>query len=386
MATFEVKIRKIRAIEPIEGSDFIELAVIDDYRSVVKKGSYNAGDLAAYIPEAAIVPDWLLEKMGLTGKLAGKSKNRVKAAKFRGQISQGIVYGEGMQPVPLDPILQVVSIGGPTHILLMHEGVDVTEQLGIVKWEPEIPASMAGEVYNAGMNLTVAYDVENVKHFPDLFDDGEEVVYEEKTHGTFCGLAYLPASLHSVDHFKGKFLVFSKGLGAKGLCFKDTESNAGNVYIRALTKFDVFDKIETAVKQFLPDIDIDAPFFVLGEVFGSGIQDLTYGGQLQYRIFDVCQGYRGDQHYLDYNMKKIFVEQMMQLQLSPNLYRGPHSKAKMIEYTSGKEQISGTESHMREGIVIRPVKERQHEEIGRAMLKSVSEEYLLRKGEATEFS
>lgn len=388
MATFEVKVLKIRAIEPIVGSDFIELAVIGDYRSVVRKDMYQPGNLVAYIPEAAIVPDWLLGTMGLTGKLAGKDKNRVKAAKFRGVLSQGIVYGDSYAS---DGDIQQARIADSNGMFwLWPEGTDITEHLGITKWEPEIPSSMSGEVYNAGTNLTVAYDVENVKNYPDMLQEGELVVYEEKAHGSLCGVAYLPSELHGPEHFRGKFLVFSKGLGSKGLCFKDNEANANNVYIRALNKFGVFSKLEAYFERAMQDptwLGNIQPVFILGEVFGGGVQDLTYGGQLQYRVFDVCEGFRGNQSYFDYDQKKLFVEQDLGLELCPALYVGPHSRETMLEYTSGKEQISGKATHIREGIVMRPTLERKHSEIGRVMLKSVSEAYLLRKGEnITEFS
>jgi hypothetical protein len=47
--------------------------------------------------------------------------------------------------------------------------------------------------------------------------------------------------------------------------------------------------------------------------------------------------------------------------------------------------MSGKAVHVREGIVIRPVKERYEHDIGRVILKSVNEAYLLRGGETTEF-
>jgi len=92
MSTFAVKATRIRSIEPIEGADMIELAVVGDYRSVVRKGDYKSGQLAVYIPEGAVLPEWLIERMGLTGKLAGKQKNRVKAVRLRGCLSQGLLY------------------------------------------------------------------------------------------------------------------------------------------------------------------------------------------------------------------------------------------------------------------------------------------------------
>ena len=64
MSSFDVKVTRIRAIEPIENADAIELAVVGDYRSVTRKGDFRAGELAVYIPEASVLPEWLIEKMG----------------------------------------------------------------------------------------------------------------------------------------------------------------------------------------------------------------------------------------------------------------------------------------------------------------------------------
>lgn len=58
----------------------------------------------------------------------------------------------------------------------------------------------------------------------------------------------------------------------------------------------------------------------------------------------------------------------------------------MEEYTSGTESVSGTGACIREGIVIKPLVERRDETLGRVILKSVSEAYLCRKGNTTEFN
>lgn len=79
MSGFSVPVVRVRAIEPIPGADAIELAVIGDYRSVVRKGQFKPGDRAFYLPEAAVLPDALIETLGLVGKLAGSGKNRIKA-------------------------------------------------------------------------------------------------------------------------------------------------------------------------------------------------------------------------------------------------------------------------------------------------------------------
>lgn len=108
MAEFTVPVVRIAGIEPIDGADAIEVAQVLGYRCVVKKGEFAVGDLAVYIPEASIVPDYLLELLGLTGKLAGPQGNRVKAIKLRNTISQGLL-------LPLSAI-NVVYIDGEPHI------------------------------------------------------------------------------------------------------------------------------------------------------------------------------------------------------------------------------------------------------------------------------
>jgi RNA ligase (TIGR02306 family) len=71
----------------------------------------------------------------------------------------------------------------------------------------------------------------------------------------------------------------------------------------------------------------------------------------------------------------------------PLVYRGPFSKAVLLQHTSGPETLSGRGVNIREGVVVKPSTERYDATLGRVLLKSVSEAYLLRKNpQATEFS
>lgn len=56
MSSFQVPVKRIRAIEAHPNADAIEFAVVDGYRSIVRKGDFASGELVAYIPEASIVP------------------------------------------------------------------------------------------------------------------------------------------------------------------------------------------------------------------------------------------------------------------------------------------------------------------------------------------
>ena len=161
MSTFTVIVERV-LIYCHPQADRLEIAQVGDYQSVVGKGTFQTNDLVAYIPEQALVPQNLLAEMGLEGRLAGKDKNRVKAVRLRGVVSQGLCYPAREE---------------------WQEGADVTEALGITKWEPPIPTHLAGEVFNAGQNRTLKYDIENYRRFPDVLQDGEPVVFTEKLHG-----------------------------------------------------------------------------------------------------------------------------------------------------------------------------------------------------------
>lgn len=370
MSAFEVKVVRISGIEPIDGADAIELARIADYRSVVRKGLFKQGDLAVYIPEASVVPDWLLAVMGLEGKLAGSGKNRVKAIKLRGCLSQGLLYEMSQGEFPF--------IHGIDVDLAVEEGQDVAEFLGIKKYEPVIPASMAGEVCNIGNHNTLKYDIENLKKYPNTFDEEntELVYFTEKLHGTFCGIGYVPGLNHPEIFEDGDTFAFSKGLGAQGLVFKNNDKNANNVYVMAMK--DVLTKLSRPLKDIFSE-----PVFILGEVFGKGIQDLTYGqDDKSFRVFDVYTGKPGQGRYLNYGELYSFC-QKLDLAMVPVLYKGPYSRKLADDFASGKTTFNG--SHTREGIVIKSYNERNDPVIGRAILKHISEDYLLRKN-GTEFN
>ena len=358
-------------IEPHDNADALELAAVGGYRAVVVKDRYRTGDLAVYIPEGSVVPEYLQERLGLVGRLAGSQKNRVKAIRLRGVLSQGLV-------VPLEREGgDHVLVNGDGERSVVHEGDDVAAFLDVEKYVPPVPDAMVGAVWAAGHERTLAYDVENVKRWPEVLTPGEPVVMTEKVHGTLLGCGVMPESLAHPDH--GRVVIFSKGLGAKGLAF-DLSDGARNVYARAVRDHAVVEAIETA---FAAEIQ-EMPVFVVAEVYGPGVQDLTYGEDLGLRVFDVYVGRRGEGAYLDDAALDDACE-AMGLARVPIVYRGPYSEAALAAHTSGRETVSGTDAHLREGVVVRPTAERDDPALGRVQLKSVSDDYLTRKG-GTEYT
>ena len=62
-------------------------------------------------------------------------------------------------------------------------GQDVGSLLNIEKFSPIIPTCMSGEVCYIGRENTINYDIENLKRYPDILQEGENVSVTEKLHG-----------------------------------------------------------------------------------------------------------------------------------------------------------------------------------------------------------
>lgn len=359
MATFEVKVYKLKVL-PHPQADLLELAQVGDYLSIIPKGQFQTGDLAVYIPEQAIVPENVIEELGLTGKLSGKAKNRVRAIKLRGILSQGLIY-----PNKGD----------------WKEGELLNDTLGITKYEPELPVHLAGEVDNVGEEYTLKYDIENFKKFPDVIAEGEMVQLTEKLHGTFSMFTATPTADANDKLIDSRFAVSSKGLGAKGLAFKDNEKNENNLYLKTAKELNIFEVAGVLADRFGKNVTL------AGEIFGSKVQDLQYGveGGTQFRLFDIAVGNeRSEKRYLNHEDVEAICKEF-NIQRVPVLFVGKFSKEILLEHTYGKETVSGNESHIREGVVIKPLVERYDPKIGRVLLKSISDDYLLRKN-GTEYT
>lgn len=108
-------IRTISDIRPIQGADRIEVAQVDGWECVVKKGEFHIGEKIVYVEVDSIMP----EKPEF--EFLRDRKFRVRTIKLRKQVSQGLV-------LPLTILPTGTSV---------NEGDDVTETLGIKKYDPQ---------------------------------------------------------------------------------------------------------------------------------------------------------------------------------------------------------------------------------------------------------
>lgn len=114
---------------------------------------------------------------------------------------------------------------------------------------------------------------------------------------------------------------------------------------------------------------------IYGEAYGQ-VQNLKYDRKdtslIVFDIFNIL-----DSTYLDYDEAKKITKELG-LDFVPEVYRGPFTSLEELEpYADGKSLIA---NNIREGFVIRPVKEEYNNAVGRLILKLHGQEFLIQKG------
>ena len=356
MDDFECPIVRVEIFEH-SNADSLEIARVGGeggFTCVVGKGSFETGDRAVYIPEGGIVPDDVLEELGLTGKLAGSKHNRVKAVKLRGVVSRGILYP-----------LSGKKFDGYERFTFFQDQ-DMSEDLGIKKYEPKVPQSMSGTA--VACRGLFGYDIENIQKHPDVFHEGDMVVFSEKIHGTFVCFAWIAGY---------GFAVASKGMCSKRLAFdlQNEKNKERNLYCKMFGKMS--GKFTELLDYKLAGRKDKECIFLYGEIFGKGVQDLTYGSEHSFRAFDIAIGAHEMRSFCPYKEYKELCDKF-DIPRVPDLHYGEFNRRLLEFYTSGNSLLC--ENQIREGIVVKSAKEENHDIIGRKVLKSVSSDYLLRRG------
>lgn len=341
MSSFNVLVKEI-IIEEHPKADRIELARVDGYTCCVEKGIYKTGDLAAYIPDQSILPDDIVQELGLENIL---QKNKVRVIKLRGMLSLGLLY-------PIN--------GNRLNNKKYSIGDDVTEILQITKYIPEVPVSLRGSC--SPFSGQKYYDIENIKNFPNVLQTGENIVITEKISGAIC----------RITRSEGEIRISSRGLGNNGLAFKPDGKTVYHCIVEHF-KGD-FNEIDKRLGDGV--VDNHNIFCV---IFGKDIHSLGYNTTLDIRVCDIHNGTKW------LNVKEVLdILKGLQLQYVPILYRDKYHPDIIDKHAIGSTLVNTDENspkpHIREGIVIRPETEREDDVLGRVILKSISPDYLIGGG------
>lgn len=381
MSDFEVNVVRIDDVQKHPDADRLDIVTIGGYLCIANKhedGSsrYQVGDLVVYIPEQSVLPEWMMKRMEFWDVNKNKPSFRyVKAKKLRGIFSQGILYpaiyddGEWSITRPINDYMDNIQ-----------EGDNVAEFLGIIKYEPIVPQSMRGQASGEFMQYTMKYDFESIQKHPSLFEQGEEVVVTEKIHGTLVEIGYIPEFNHP-ELFNGNIFVTSKGIAKQGFVYKNLEANNDNLYVKVLKEL-----LDQGLAEWFQSIMeenrgyISKSIHVFGEIFGEGVQDLGYGQKKPImRVFDIAL----DREFNPFGITQQMVYLETYLDTVPVLYTGPFHLDNILPFRDGPSIFDSKQ--IREGVVISANDGSYHPRYGRKIAKWVSPDYLLRKGNTTEF-
>lgn len=298
------------------------------YPCIVKRGSFRAGDLAVYIPVDSLVPANMADIAFLapTAKVysqipgAGdQPRCRIQAKRLRGVFSMGLL-------IPATDA---------------QEGADVTDALGIVKYES--PELTEGTEKDPG--FLPVYDVEGVRRWSGTLREDEEVVIEEKIDGQNARFVYRDGRLWCAS--RTKYWLPS----------------GNNAWAQAARRYN----LEQRLAQY-PGVAL------YGEVTADGA--LT--------VFDV-HWHTGE--FLGFVARTVFLRQLAQLPGIPGapieapalLYQGPWLGLGVHAALAEGPTLRIGGKGIREGWVVRPVRERTVPDLGRVILKLHGEGWLLKK-------
>lgn len=338
-----VSIQKVESLQDIPGADNIVLAQVLGWHVVVKRGEFQPGDWCVFFEIDSLIPakPWNAFLQKTTDATA---PIRLKTIKMRKQVSQGLA-------MPLDILKEYLPEG--TTMTVPPVGTDITDMVGVTKWELPVAANMRGLVKGSFPFFLKKTDTERIQAYPDIIQEfkGRQVYGTLKVDGT-SGTFYCR---------NGEFGVCSRNLELK---------ESDNVYWQIARKYNLPEKM----------IALGGNYSLQGECFGMGIQSNKLGlPDIQLAAFDVFDIDAGK--YFNYEqardiMAKLGVPPVTTVFLG--VWQWDTSDA-LIAYANEQDYANKTPA---EGVVFRPVEEAySHALDSRMAIKAISPRFLLKYGE-----
>lgn len=343
------KMAEIVNIDNVEihpNADLLDICTVKGWKCVTKRDEFKQGDLAIYCSIDSWIPHSLapfLSKGKEPREYEGVKGECLRTVRLRGQVSQGL-------------ILPIMGCGSgydePADFHPFNEGDDVSSTLGIVKYEPPVPACLAGTVKGSWPSSVPKTDEERIQNltneWPELIGYHYEIT--EKLEG----------SSMTVARIGGEFLVCSRNLN-----LKETEGN---------TLWELARKYGIEQKMIRAELD---NFVIQGEIIGEGVQGNHYGIKGQdfyvYRMYDIEEG-----QYVSPRHRTMIIESMglkhvpvIAYSANPPDTLGLTLIEDVLKFAGGQSTLNP--KVLREGLVFKRIDGQEH-------FKAVSNEYLLKHG------
>lgn len=385
---------KVTNITSINGADRVELAHVNGWQVMVKKGEYKIGDLAVYFEIDSKLPE--TEPF----EFMSKYKYRVKTQKF----IKGSVLSQGLIMTPAELGLKDVK-----------EGDFLTDKLGVTYYEAEDNIRKADnkklaelkadkfmekwakehkflfrfafirewrrkkflKKYFAKQKKTGDWpfwvtktDEERVQNLPALFINNHKQYWvTEKIDGTSTTFTMAQAprkKRHAI--ICSRNVVFNTPEKEKQNYYKDTD---GNVYVEMFEKYDI-NKVLNYILDEHPDYEF---ITVQGETYGGTIQKRKYCEDHRFAIFNYIYKKKGEAP-IRLNPERMYGRvKTINLDLGTNLETVPVLGEMTLEgydcdtLLKDAEGLSEIDGLPREGLVFRDIE-------GKESFKAVSNSFL----------
>lgn len=310
-----VSIQKISGLFPIAGADKIEMARVLGWELVVKREEFRVGDLCVYGEIDSIFPP----ENPVFAYLEGK---RIKTIKIRGQISQGIAFP-----------LSILPAGD------YREGDDVTEILGVTKYEPE-PAD-PGQNVALFPEWIVKTDEERIQTRPELIEpaqvrDNEPYLATEKLDG--CSVTYY-LNLRDAER---RFGVCSRG--------QEILTADKSVYWRMAAERNLPEVLKNLAERHQV-----SQVVLQGEIIGEGVQKNKYKIKgLELYCFNLLLD--GQKHTAPEIMELLEGAGLKTVPVAAGNFAIPDDMSEVVKLAEGRSLVNP--QTRREGLVVRSLNHR----------------------------
>jgi hypothetical protein len=335
LATIQI----IKNLEPILEADKIEKATVLGWECVVKKNIFKIGDKCIYIEIDSIVPDIPIFEFMRDRKF------RVRTIKLRGQISQGLT-------LPISDFPEIKNL---------KEGLDITNILGITKYDPELQEENSQHHtsrYSPFVQKLLRYKFFRRIIKPKKGESGNWPTFlhktdEERIQGCPHILEEYSNNLKSIyitekiDGSSSSYFIYKKKFGVCSRNLRKLHASENDNFWKIAKKYDIEKKMKKAMKELgYKNIAIQ------GEIIGPNIQKNKYIVNnlylYVYNVFDI-----DNDRYLDFYKFKEFC-QISKLDTVPILYEGIDISGwnipALVDFSKGNSCINP--KTLREGIVI----------------------------------
>ena len=310
-------IRKISHIQSIPGADMIELAIVDGWKVVVAKNvGHKVGDMVVYCEIDSFLPIKeefeFLRKSSYKKMSDGTEGFRLRTIKLKGQVSQGLILPLKDLQLPNKDLLEV--------------GMDVTKELGIIKYEPPIPAELSGKVKGLFPSFLRKTDEERIQNLSDEYEN-------LKQH-----------KFYVTEKLDGSSATFYSKDGVFGVCSRNLEllETEGNTFWKVAR--------ELKLEEWLTSQDVN--YSIQGELIGESIQGNPYKIKGQtVGFFNAFNIYTQEYLGLEEFEKLISSMGLKSVPILDREFTLPDTIDELLTYADEKSVLNS--NFDREGVVIR---------------------------------